>query len=266
MLAYSTPLLLSTVIATAAVDVAGDSLAASKFGCDSSYFSYSTVDGATMTSLSAALQTKYLTPSSDIFPSFTNLNFCEVNIHITHADADDDVLVRAWLPSPRDDWNKRFQATGGGGFATSLGFLGLAPAVRQGYAAVSTDGGHDEWSCTSLKWLFNTDRSIKWDLWHNFVQRSVVEQILIGKDIVEQYYGQRPQYSYWSGCSQGGRQGYMLAQRFPKLLDGIMAVAPALDLVSISMGDFWPQLVIRGQHLHVAVRFRILYNEDDGSL
>jgi hypothetical protein len=144
------------------------------------------IDGAVVTSLSATLQTNYSTPSSDFFPSFTNRNFCEVNIHLTHADADDDVLVRVWLPSTRKDWNSRFRTTGGGGFATSLRFVGLAPVVLKGYAAVSTDGGHDEWSWTSLEWVLNTDPSIRWDLWHNFAQRSVVEQIPIGKDIVEQ--------------------------------------------------------------------------------
>lgn len=186
-----------------------------------------------------------LNPSSDSFPPFSNLNFCEVNIHLTHFDASDDVLARVWLPSARDDWNSRFQATGGGGFATSIGFVGLAPAILQGYAAVSTDGGHDEWSWTSLEWVLNSDRSINWDLWQNSIQRSVVKQIIIGKDIVEHYYGEQPHYSYWNGCSQGGRQGYMLAQRFSDILDGIMAAAPALNLVSIPMGGLWSQLVIK---------------------
>ncbi|KAF2628485.1 tannase and feruloyl esterase [Macroventuria anomochaeta] len=188
----------------------------------------------------------------DILPPVTNLNFCEVNIHLTHSGADDDVLVRVWLPLKLNDWNSRFQVTGGGGFATSMAFVGLAPAIQQGYAAVSTDGGHDEFSWTSLEWVLNPDRTINWDLWHNFMQRSVVEQILIGKNIVEQYYGERPRHSYWNGCSQGGRQGYMLAQKYPDLLDGIMAAAPALNLVSISMGGYWPQLVMKEADTYVS--------------
>ena len=117
---------------------------------------------------------------------------------------------------------------------------------------MSTDGGHDEWSWTSLEWLLNSGQSIKWDLWHNFIQPSVVEQIPIGKDVFEQYYGERPQFSYWNECSQGGRQGYMFAQRFPTLLDGIMAAAPALDLVSISMSGFWPQLVMKETNAYIS--------------
>lgn len=144
--------------------------------CDSSHLSYRAVDGAMIISPSATLQINYSTPSWEIFPSFTNLNFCEVNIHLTHADADGEVLVRFWLPSTRDDWNKRFQASGGGGFAMSLGFLGLAPAV---------------------------------------------------KDI----------------C---------FAQRFPNLLDDIMAAAPALNLVSITMGGFWPQLITKEANTYMS--------------
>lgn len=133
-----------------------------------------------------------------------------------------------------------------------MGFVGLAPALQQGYAAVSTDGGHDEFSWTSLDWVLKPDRTVNWALWQNFMHRSIVEQILIGKAVVEQYYGEKAHHSYWKGCSQRGRQGYMLAQRHPDLLDGIMAAVPALDLVSISMGGFWPQLVMRVAETYIS--------------
>ncbi|KAF3047164.1 hypothetical protein E8E12_011519 [Didymella heteroderae] len=115
----------------------GKPLAPSKPTCDS-FLSYLVVDGATLTSFSATLQTNYSMPSSYIFPFFVNLNFCAVNVYLTHANAVDDVLVRVLLPSTREDWELRFQATGGGCFATIMGFVGLAPAVPQSYAAVST--------------------------------------------------------------------------------------------------------------------------------
>lgn len=220
--------------------------------CNPSGFSTPVLEGVTILSFSATTQNNYSTPPLDVLPPISNLNFCEVNIHLTHSATNDDVLVRIWLPLDRDAWNGRFQVTGGGGFATSMGFVGLAPALQQGYAAVSTDGGHDEFSWTSLDWLLDTDRTVKWDLWQNFMHRSVVEQILIGKNVVEQYYGEKPHHSYWNGCSQGGRQGYMLAQRHPHLLDGIMAAAPALDLVSISMGGFWPQLMMKDAETYVS--------------
>lgn len=220
--------------------------------CEPSTFSIPVLDGVTVLSLSATPQTDYSTPPLDILPVIRDLNFCEVNIHLTHIGADDDVLVRIWLPIDRKDWTGRLQVTGGGGFATSMGFVGLAPALQQGYAAVSTDGGHDEFSWTSLDWVLNPDRTVNWALWQNFIHRSVVEEILVGKAVVEQYYGKKPHHSYWNGCSQGGRQGYMLAQRHPDLLDGIMAAAPALNLVSISMGGFWPQLVMKDTNTYLS--------------
>lgn len=161
MLGIGTMLLLLLAFQVAqTVEAIGKSPKISKHICDPSTLSHPVLDGVTVTSLSVTLQSNYSTPSSDIFSPFSNLNFCEVNIHLTHFDASDDVLVRVWLPSARDDWNSRFQATGGGGFATSMGFVGLATAVVQGYAAVSTDGGHNEWSWTSMEWVLNSDRSI----------------------------------------------------------------------------------------------------------
>ncbi|KAJ4987651.1 feruloyl esterase b [Stagonosporopsis vannaccii] len=221
--------------------------------CDVSTFSLPTLEGVKLLSLSATPQKDYSTPILDILPPITDLNFCEVNIHLTHTGVDDDVLVRIWLPIDRKDWTGRLQVTGGGGFATSMGFVGLAPALKQGYVAVSTDGGHDEFSWTSLDWALGFDRTVNWGLWQNFMHRSIVEQILIGKEIVKQYYGEKPHHSYWNGCSQGGRQGYMLAQKHPDLLDGILAAAPALNLVSISMGGFWPQLVMKEAETYISL-------------
>lgn len=220
--------------------------------CDASKFADPGIDGVKILSLSATSQKNYATPALDILPPITDLNFCEVNIRLTHPGTEDEVLVRIWLPNDRNEWNGRFQVTGGGGFATSMGFVGLAPAIKQGYAAVSTDGGHDEFSWMSLEWVLNSDRTVNWDLWQNFIQRSIVEQILVGKSIVEQYYGEAPHHSYWNGCSQGGRQGYLMAQKYPDLLDGIMAAAPALNLISISMSGFWPQLVMKDANTYIS--------------
>jgi hypothetical protein len=175
--------------------------------CDLSAFSVPAIHGMTLLSLSASAQNNYSKPPLAVFPPITNLKFCEVTIHLTHEGANDDVLVHVWLLLDRAAWNGRLQVTGGGGFATSMGFVGRAPALQQGYAAVSTDGGHDEFSWTSLDWLLNATRTVKWELWENFMHRSVVEQIVVAKGIVEQYYTEKPHYSYWNGCSQGGRQG-----------------------------------------------------------
>ncbi|KAJ4377763.1 hypothetical protein N0V83_000593 [Neocucurbitaria cava] len=211
--------------------------------------------GVQVLSIAATPQKNYTSFSGGArLPALNDLNFCQVKVYLTHQTADDvplgsqntndKVLVEIWLPLTHDEWNGRFQATGGGGFATGMFDAQLGVAVQHGWAAVSTDGGHDAdlAKLTDVSWALNEDKSINWNLLHNYASRSLVEQILVGKRITEQYYGKQPHHTYWNGCSTGGRQGYAIAQRFPHLVDGILASAPAINLVHLVIGEFWPQL------------------------
>lgn len=186
-------------------------------------------------------------------PPLSGLDFCQVKVHLTHEGTKDKVLIEAWLPLSHDDWNGRFQATGGAGFETGMFGGHLGRAVSDGWAAVSTDGGSgsDDLSRVSDgSWALkdSTDGSLDWNLLQNFASRSLVDQINIGKIITEQYYGKPPHHSYWNGCSTGGRQGYMIAQKYPHLLDGILAEAPAFNFVNLVTGEFWSQLVMKQEN------------------
>ncbi|KAF2623509.1 tannase and feruloyl esterase [Macroventuria anomochaeta] len=128
----------------------------------------------------------------------------------------------------------------------------LGQAVRDGWAAVSTDGGSGSHDLSRVKdgsWALkdSTDGTLDWNLLHNFASRSLVDQVKIGKVITELYYGKSPHHSYWNGCSTGGRQGYMIAQKYPYLLDGILANVPAFNFVNLVTGEFWSQLVMKQQ-------------------
>lgn len=202
--------------------------------------------GAALRALEAEAQRNYTYRGDKPgIPDVEGLEFCQVRAHVTHEGADDDVLVEVWLPLRTEDWNGRFQATGGGGLATGRLARALAPALKQGYAASSTDGGHSVADINDASWVLKPDGSIDWVSVTNFATRSIVESVVLGKAFAEQFFGEKPAYSYWNGCSQGGRQGYMLAQQHPQLLDGILAVAPALSLPHLVMADFWPQLVMK---------------------
>lgn len=223
--------------------------------CSSEIFNVgSAVSGISILSLEAKSHTHYTSPGPDSQSVTDDLDFCQVKIYLTHqTEADntlgiqntkDRVLVEVWLPLSDQDWNGRFQATGGGGFVTGMFGLQLGIAVKQGYAAVSTDGGHDadRRKTGDASWALREDGTVNWHLLQNFASRSLVEQIHIGKLITEQYYGTKPHHSYWNGCSTGGRQGYAIAQKYPHLVDGILANAPAIGFTGLVTGEFWPQL------------------------
>ncbi|EPQ26216.1 uncharacterized protein PFL1_06151 [Pseudozyma flocculosa PF-1] len=168
------------------------------------------------------------------------LSFCEVNVTLTHGKAGDRVLVSTWLPHEAD-WNARFQGTGGGGYRAGTFGQALAPAVAQGYSAASTDAGIDANRPDGDFILRNATGDVNLDLLTNFAGRSLHEMTLLGKDFTRQFYGgKRRFYSYWNGCSTGGRQGMIEAQRYPTDYDGIMASAPAINWSQFSPAGSFP--------------------------
>ncbi len=206
--------------------------------CNGSTFAAPVVPGASVLSLTAEAKRNVDIPVAPGV-SLSNLSFCEIKVYLTHEGAGDKVLVQTWLPLSQDLWNERFQATGGGGLATGLLDIPLGAAVASGYAASSTDGGHPV-DVLAADWILNEDGSINWDLVLNFATRSLADQVYVGKSLTKQFYGRQPHYSYWNGCSQGGRQGFAMAQRYPDLLDGVLAAAPALKLVDVALWGIWP--------------------------
>ena len=148
------------------------------------------------------------------------------------------------------EWHGRFQAQGGGNLAT--GNFDHGTALFAGWAVGSTDGGHQSADWHDASWTLHEDGTINWNLLENFAYRSVAELIVIGKAIMEQYYGKKPHHTYWSGCSTGGRQGYTIAQRSPGLVDGILATAPAIGFVRLLTAGFWPQLLMRTRNIFMS--------------
>ncbi|KAF2848709.1 tannase-domain-containing protein [Plenodomus tracheiphilus IPT5] len=243
------------LVVGAAITTASSVDTPSQANCASSSFSLDNiVPGVTILSIEAKEQIDYTSHGAGPQPAVEGLRFCQVKIFLTHQsatdislglnDTNDKVLVEAWLPLSLEDWNGRFQATGGAGFTTGMFDAQLGVAVQSGWAAVSTDGGHNaaDSAVGDASWAMNKDKSINWHLLQNFASRSIIEQIPIGKRITEQYYGSKPHHSYWNGCSTGGLQGYAMAQRFPHLVDGILANAPAINFPHLVTSQIWPQL------------------------
>jgi hypothetical protein len=175
----------------------------------------------------------------------TNLNICEVTIVLSHPRVNDQVLVKVWLPL--EGWNGRFLGAGGGTFYGSLFDIEFGPAVARGYAAAGTDAGLFANMTEDLNtgsWVLKEKGQINFDSLTNWVSRSVHDMAVVGKAVTEAFYGMKPKFSYWYGCSTGGRQGYMEAQKYPKDFNGILAIAPSLNSPSLSTGMMWPQIVM----------------------
>jgi len=142
--------------------------------------------------------------------------FCRVMATL-RPSSDSDIKVEVWLPS--SGWNGKYQAVGNGGWAGVITYSALAEGVKRGYATSSTDTGHV--GATGSFALGHPEKLI------DFGYRSVHEMVLKSKAIVQAFYGSAPVHSYWNGCSTGGRQGLMEAQRYPGDFDGMLAGAPA---------------------------------------
>ena len=126
-----------------------------------------------------------------------------------------------------DDWNRKFVMGGGGGFVFNIDNQARA-VVNAGYATVGTDTGHQATAVTDASWaLNNLERQV------NFGYLAVHRTAETAKAIIRSYYGAAASRSYFSGCSNGGRQAMMEAQRFPGDFDGIVAGAPAYNFTAI---------------------------------
>lgn len=201
--------------------------------CKASSFEKPELFGGEILSISAAEVHEYALASANI----TNLNFCVVNVTYTHPGYNDTILVTVWLPLT--GWNSRFQGAGGGGYSTATYDTALAPAVSQGYAVATTNGGHVANSFDTSTWALNSPGNVNYDLLIDFSSKSLDDLPIIGKAITANFYGTPPKYSYWNGCSTGGRQGFMSAQRYPKNYNGIMANAPALYWTRFIPAEFY---------------------------
>ena len=164
-------------------------------------------------------------------PDWTDLPaFCRVVAALTPSN-DSDIGVEVWLPL--GDWNGKYQAVGNGGWAGSISYPRMADALRHGYATSSTDTGHTGNGGDASFAFRHPEKLI------DFASRSVHEMALKTKTIIEAFYGTPTRYSYWYGCSTGGRQGLVEAQRFPGDFDGIVAVAPAIDQMRMNVSYLW---------------------------
>jgi feruloyl esterase len=130
---------------------------------------------------------------------------------------DSHIEIEVWMPVDR--WNGKFQAVGNGGWAGSISYAAMATALGEGYATASTDTGHV--GGNALFAIGHPEKLI------DFAYRAIHQMTVQSKAIITRFYNEGPRLSYFNGCSTGGRQGLMAAQRYPDDFDAIIAGAPA---------------------------------------
>ncbi|KAL3425438.1 feruloyl esterase b precursor [Phlyctema vagabunda] len=215
--------------------------------CSSSHLVIPPVFGTSILGFSAVPVLNYnqtTTGSGDVpTAKFSSLDFCNVTITYTHPGQDDALTTQIWLPLTRGAWNERLQGAGGSGWITGQFEEVLPYAVAEGYAAACTDGGHAA-SSPPQEWALRSEGNVDLFALQNFASVALHEMTLFAKSAIAAYYGTPPAYSYWNGCSTGGRQGMMLAQRFPTDYDGILAIAPAINWDQFIVAEFWGQFLM----------------------
>lgn len=150
--------------------------------------------------------------------------FCRADATIAPSQ-NSQIKIQIWLPT---DWNGKFLGVGGGGFdgGYASASLGLRAAVTAGYAALATNAGHD--ASPDPKWALGNPEKIA-----DYGHRANHLGAMVGKAVISGFYGKPANLSYFSGCSNGGRDALMLAQRYPDDYDAIIAGAPANDFTGL---------------------------------
>ncbi|MEP7355354.1 MAG: tannase/feruloyl esterase family alpha/beta hydrolase [Acidobacteriota bacterium] len=167
-----------------------------------------------------------------------NPGTCRVSAFTTHPPAGDK--VRIWVAIPMANWNGRFMGTGGGGFSGgSAG--GVNQPLALGYAAGATDTGHDGGSGS---FALDANGHTNWQSIRDNAHVGIHDTTVTGKALTQALYGAAPRYSYFNGCSTGGRQGLSEAQRYPQDYNGIVAGAPAVNWPKLMMQSIWSTVVM----------------------
>jgi feruloyl esterase len=143
-----------------------------------------------------------------------------------------NIKFALFLPA---EWNGRFQMVGNGGKAGSISLADMRNQLRLGYATSSTDTGHDNAIQAQGGARFGNDSLFGKEREIDFGWRAVHLTATTSKSLVAAHYGRAADYSYWNGCSTGGRQGLMEAQRFPEDFDGYIIGAPVYDYTGQQM-------------------------------
>ena len=169
--------------------------------------------------------------------------FCRVQITATPTP-DSDIRIELWIPSG-SGWNGRYLQVGNGGFAGKIPYYSLMGGLRKGYAVAGTDDGHQspkDDDSTYGAWAKGHPEKVVDFGWRALKQTTDLSKVVLAA------YAAPPKFSYFNGCSDGGREALMEAQRFPTDFDGVVAGDPANDWTHLqAAGAIGQQVMFRSK-------------------
>lgn len=164
-------------------------------------------------------------------------SFCRVAMTLKPT-SDSDIRMEVWLPR-KDKWNGKFEGVGNGGLGGSIPLSEMVPGLLRGYAVAADDTGHEDPSGGGSFALGHRQKVI------DYGWRATHLTAVVGQAIASAYYGRAPAHDYFSGCSLGGGEALMEAQRFPEDYDGIIAGDPMLNQTHHEVGaHLWIPLAL----------------------
>jgi len=207
--------------------------------CDVGYLQAS-LDLARVTVDSAAMNTSgtFTSPGQ---PALSGLPaFCDVTLTQTDT-AGNPIHIEAWLPST---WNGRFQGVGGAVYECGPIYGETAAAIQGGYSSATTDCGVPPADALTGAWALRSDGTLNMPLIDDFAAVGIHDMSVAGEALSRIYYTSPLRYTYFNGCSTGGREGLMEAQRYPADYNGIVSGAPAINWTEFIPAEIWPELVM----------------------
>jgi feruloyl esterase len=163
---------------------------------------------------------KQMLGSRSQLPDVSVPSHCEVRA-IARPTSDSEMGFTVWLP-PSRAWNGKYMQRGNGGWAGSVDPVSLFASLRLGYAVSGTDDGHHgEARVPDASWAIGHPEKLV-----DFGYRAVHETAVLSKALLDEYYGKPAVHAYFLGCSEGGREALMEAERYPEDFNGIIAGAP----------------------------------------
>jgi feruloyl esterase len=154
-------------------------------------------------------------------------------IGIARPTTDSEIRFEVAIPSG-GAWNGRYKQVGNGGFAGKIPEDEILDGLAEGYATAGTDDGHDSENPTDASWALGHPEKVV-----DFGYRALKETTDAARAILRAHTGRAPVRSYFEGCSDGGREALMEAQRYPDDFDGIVAGAPANHWTRLLAAAAW---------------------------